>query len=236
MLALSGCRGTDGPDVVRRDPLEGSMSRSAQSSTERLRVVFMGTSLTAGYGLENPDDGYTGLIQAMVDSLTLPFEIVNAGVSGETSAGGIRRVEWLFEVPTDVLVLELGANDGLRGQDASVMKNNLQTIIDEVRRRHPTLRLVIAGMEAPPNMGSRYVGEFRSVFAELAARNDALLIPFLLDGVAGTIALNQADGIHPNPEGHRRVAATVWKIMEPLLLELADEFEATYSKTRENRP
>lgn len=236
MLALSGCRGTDGPDVVRRDPLEGSMSRSAQSSTERLRVVFMGTSLTAGYGLENPDDGYTSLIQAMVDSLTLPFEIVNAGVSGETSAGGIRRVEWLFEVPTDVLVLELGANDGLRGQDPTVMKNNLQTIIDEVRRRHPTLRLVIAGMEAPPNMGSRYVGEFRSVFAELAARNDALLIPFLLDGVAGTIALNQADGIHPNPEGHRRVAATVWKIMEPLLLELADEFEATYSKTRENRP
>jgi len=196
----------------------------------------MGTSLTAGYGLENPDDGYTGLIQAMVDSLTLPFEIVNAGVSGETSAGGIRRVEWLFEVPTDVLVLELGANDGLRGQSPSVMKNNLQTIIDEVRRRHPTLRLVIAGMEAPPNMGSWYVGEFRSVFAELAARNDALLIPFLLDGVAGTIALNQADGIHPNPEGHRRVAATVWKIMEPLLLELADEFEATYSKTRENRP
>lgn len=196
----------------------------------------MGTSLTAGRGLEDPDDGYTSLIQAMVDSLTLPFEIVNAGVNGETSAGGIRRVEWLFEVPTHVLVLELGANDGLRGQNPSVMQNNLQTILDEVRRRHPTVRVVIAGMQAPPNMGSRYVDEFSAVFPDLAAENDALLIPFLLDGVAGTAALNQADGIHPNPEGHERVAATVWTIMEPLLLELADELEATYSRTREDRP
>lgn len=235
MLALSGCRGADGPDVVRRDPLEGSASRRAQTPDERLRVVFMGTSLTAGYGLEDLDDGYTSLIQAMVDSLTLPFEIVNAGVSGETSAGGIRRVEWLFEVSTDVLVLELGANDGLRGQDPSVMRNNLQTIIDEVRKRHPAIRLVIAGMQAPPNMGSRYVNAFGAVFSDLAARNGALLIPFLLDRVAGTADLNQGDGIHPNPEGHRRVAATVWKIIEPLLLELAKDFDAT-RRTREDRP
>ncbi len=168
----------------------------------------MGTSLTAGYGLDDPAAGYTSLIQGMVDSLTLPFEIVNDGVSGETSAGGVRRARSLFEVPTDVLVLELGANDGLRGQDPSVMKSNLQTIIDQVRERYPTVKLVIAGMQAPPNMGSQYVGEFGAVFPDLAAANDGLLIPFLLDGVAGTVELNQADGIHPNQEGHRRVAAT----------------------------
>lgn len=196
----------------------------------------MGTSLTAGYGLDDPADGYTSLVQVMVDSLTLPFEIVNAGVSGETSAGGIRRVRWLFEVPTDVLVLELGANDGLRGQNPEVMRSNLQTIIDEVRDLHPDVKLVIAGMEAPPNMGSHYVSEFRAVFPALAAANEGLLIPFLLDGVAGNVALNQADGIHPNPEGHRRVAATVWNIMEPLLLELAKELEAAHSETREHRP
>ncbi len=236
MLALSGCRGADSPDVVRRDPLEGSAFSGVPTSDERLRVVFMGTSLTAGYGLDDPADRFTSLIQVMVDSLTLPFEIVNAGVSGETSAGGIRRVGWLFEVRTDVLVLELGANDGLRGQDPSVMKTNLQTIIDEVRERYPAVKLVIAGMQVPPNMGSQYVAEFRAVFPDLAAANDGLLIPFLLEGVAGTVALNQADGIHPNPEGHRRVAATVWNIMEPLLLELAEEFEATYSGTREDRP
>ncbi len=196
----------------------------------------MGTSLTAGYGLDDPADGYTSLIQVMVDSLTLPFEIVNAGVSGETSAGGIRRVKWLFEVPADVFVLELGANDALRGQDPSVMKSNLQTIIDQVRERSPAVRLVIAGMQAPPNMGSQYVGEFDAVFADLAAANDGLLIPFLLQGVAGIVDLNQSDGIHPNQEGHRRVAATVWNIMEPLLVELASEFEPTPLGTREDRP
>ncbi len=228
---MAGCRGADSPDVVRRDPLEGSPSSGAPTADARLRVVFMGTSLTAGHGLDDPADGFTSLIQVMVDSLALPFEIVNAGVSGETSAGGVRRVTWLFELPTDVLVLELGANDGLRGQAPSVIKANLQTIIDRVRERYPAVKLVIAGMEAPPNMGSQYVGEFRAVFSDLAAANDAQLIPFLLDGVAGTAALNQRDGIHPNSEGHRRVAATVWKIIEPLLLELVDGLEAVDSGT-----
>jgi acyl-CoA thioesterase I len=193
-------------------------------------VVFMGTSLTAGHGLDDPADGFTNLIQVMVDSLALPFEIVNAGVSGETSAGGVRRVKWLFELPTDVLVLELGANDGLRGQAPSAMKANLQTIIDEVRERSPAVRLVIAGMEAPPNMGPQYVGEFRAVFADLAAANDAQLIPFILDGVAGTAALNQRDGIHPNPEGHQRIATTVWSILEPLLFEVANGREGADSE------
>ena len=236
MFALSGCRGADSRDVVRRDPLEGSASPDVQIADARLRVVFMGTSLTAGYGLDDPADSYPSLVQVMVDSLTLPFEIVNAGVSGETTAGGIRRVRWLFDAPTDVLVLELGANDGLRGQNPEVMKSNLQAIINEVRGLHPDVKLVIAGMEAPPNMGSRYVDEFRAVFPALAAANDGLLIPFLLDGVAGTMALNQEDGIHPNTEGHRRVAVTVWSVMEPLLLELAEEFEASRSGTREARP
>ncbi|GMR11916.1 MAG: arylesterase [Gemmatimonadota bacterium] len=196
----------------------------------------MGTSLTAGYGLNDPTDGFTSLIQMMVDSLALPFEIVNAGVSGETSAGGIRRVRWLFDRPTAVFVLELGANDGLRGQAPSLMQINLQAIIDRVRERYPAVKLVIAGMEAPPNMGSQYVQEFRDVFPDLAAANDALLIPFLLDGVAGVTALNQRDGIHPNPAGHRRVAATVWNIIEPLLVELTGGLEATDSGTDGGQP
>ena len=236
ILALSGCQGTDGSDVVRRDPLEGSTAASAPSSTERLRVVFMGTSLTAGYGLDDPAHRYTSLIQGIVDSLAMPFEIVSAGESGETSAGGVRRVEWLFERPVDVLILELGANDGLRGQSTVAMKTNLQAIIDQVRERYSSVKLVVAGMEAPPNMGPQYTAAFKSVFSDLAIANQALLIPFLLEGVAGDTALNQADGIHPNSQGHQRVAATVWRIIEPLLLEVANERQVTGPETREARP
>jgi len=235
MLLLSGCRGADSPDVVRRAPPEGSTSSEASASSGRLRVVFMGTSITAGLGLDDPTDGYTSLIRATVDSLSLPFEIVNAGVSGETSAGGLRRAEWLFDLPTDVLVLELGANDGLRGQSPEVMRANLQAIIEKARLRDPTMKLVIAGMEAPPNMGAEYVGAFRAVFGDIATKNDGLLIPFLLDGVAGVRALNQADGIHPNPDGHRHVAGTVWRIIEPLLREVADERRAADSVIGGNR-
>ncbi len=187
----------------------------------------MGTSLTAGFGLDDPDYGYTALIQATLDSLRLPLEIVNAGVSGETSAGGLRRIERLLEQPARVLVLELGANDGLRGQDPQVMRANIQAIIDRARALSPEMALVVAGMEAPPNLGADYVEAFRAVFPALAESNDGLLIPFLLEGVAGEATLNQADGIHPNARGHRRVAATVWDVIGPLLRQVAGDSSST---------
>jgi len=179
-------------------------------------ILFLGTSLTAGYGLEE-SEAYPALIQLKVDSSGLSYRVVNAGVRGETSAGGLRRIDWLLEQPLAVLVLELGANDGLRGQDVEAMRANLQAIIDRTRAAHPNARIVVAGMESPPNMGRPYTSAFRAVFPELARANGATLIPFLLDGVAAVPELNQADGIHPTAEGQRRVAETVWRHLEPLL-------------------
>ena len=181
-------------------------------------MLFFGTSLTAGFGLE-PEEAYPALIQRKLDSAGLAFRAVNAGVSGETSAAGLRRIGWLLEggQPVRVLVLELGANDALRGQDLAAARRNLQAIIDRTRARYPDVRVVVAGMEAPPNLGSRYTAEFRRLFRDLARENDAALIPFLLEGVAGNPDLNQADGIHPTAEGMRVVAANVWRVLEPVL-------------------
>ena len=181
-------------------------------------MLFFGTSLTAGLGLE-PEEAFPALIQAKLDSAGLAFRAVNAGVSGETSAAGLRRIDWLLSQPVAVLVLELGANDALRGQDLAAAGANLQAIIDRTRARHPDVRIVIAGMEAPPNLGSRYTAAFRQMFVDLARRNDAALIPFLLEGVAGVPELNQGDGIHPNAEGARIMAENVWKVLEPVLRE-----------------
>lgn len=193
---------------------------AAPTETERGVVLFLGTSLTAGYGLD-ADDAYPALIQAMIDSAGLPFRAVNAGVSGETSAGALRRIDWLLRQPVAVLVLESGANDGLRGQDPARMKENLRQIIERTRAAHPDARIVIAGMEAPPNLGEHYTSAFRAVFPDLAREYDAVLIPFLLEGVAGVPELNQADGIHPTPEGQGIVARTVWRHLEPVLREVA---------------
>lgn len=179
-------------------------------------VLFLGTSLTAGYGLP-VEQAYPNLIAHRIDSLGLPYRVVNAGVSGETSAGGLRRIDWLLREPVAVLVLELGANDGLRGLEPAAMSRNLQEIVDRTLAAHPEARIVVAGMEAPPNMGDRFTDAFRTVFHELARRNEAVLIPFLLDGVAADPDLNQADGIHPTAEGQRIVAETVWGYLQPLL-------------------
>jgi acyl-CoA thioesterase-1 len=183
-------------------------------------VLFVGTSLTAGLGLE-PEEAYPALIQNKIDSAGLKFRVVNAGVSGETSAAAVRRIDWLLQQPVDVLVLELGANDGLRGQDVVVAKANLQAIIERTRVRYPAARIVVAGMEAPPNLGRRYTEEFRALFTSLARDNGATLIPFLLAGVAGEAELNQADGIHPTAAGARVVADNVWAVLEPLLRDLS---------------
>ncbi|MDH3497980.1 MAG: arylesterase [Gemmatimonadota bacterium] len=189
----------------------------AGAATGRLPVVlFLGTSLTAGYGLAD-DQAFPALIQQRVDSIGLRYRMVNAGVSGETSAGGLRRIGWLLREPVAVLVLELGANDGLRGQSVAAMRANLQAIIDSTRAIHPDVAVVIAGMEAPPNMGGAYTRAFREAFPALARANDATLIPFLLDGVAAVPSLNQADGIHPTAEGQALMAETVWRYLAPIL-------------------
>ncbi|UCF21444.1 MAG: arylesterase [Gemmatimonadota bacterium] len=211
---LAACDGDDQRPLVRTSETEVS----AVDSTAPV-VLFLGTSLTAGYGL-SPDQAYPALVQAKIDSAGLSFRVVNAGVSGETSAGALRRIDWLLRQPLAVLVLELGANDMLRGQDVDAMRSNLQEIIDRTRAAHPAARIVIAGMKAAPNLGERYVAEFEAVFEEIAIENGTTLIPFLLDGVAGVPDLNQPDGNHPTAEGQGLVAATVWRTLEPLLLDL----------------
>jgi acyl-CoA thioesterase-1 len=192
-------------------------SGSSTAAAPRARAVFLGTSLTAGFGLMRDSERFTERLQEMADSAGIPVEVVNAGLSGDTSAGGLRRLDWVLQEPADVLVVELGANDGLRGQDVQAMKENLARIIERARELSPGVQVALAGMEAPPNLGERYTSEFRRAFEELAREQEALLLPFLLDGVAGVAELNQGDRIHPNAEGHRRIAAALWPHLEPLL-------------------
>jgi len=179
-------------------------------------ILFLGDSLTAGLGVQ-PEQAFPALIAEKIRALQLPFEVVNAGLSGETSAGGLRRIDWLLQRKIDVLVLALGANDGLRGLPVRELKANLQTIIDKTKARNPAVKIVIAGMQIPPDIGADYAAEFRAAFAGLAQKNDAALIPFLLDGVGGHPELNQADTIHPTAAGHKIIAETVWQTLEPLL-------------------
>jgi acyl-CoA thioesterase-1 len=183
---------------------------------DRGRVVFLGTSLTAGLGLD-PANAYPALIQAKIDSAGLPYTAVNAGVSGETSAGALRRIDWLLQQPVAVLVIETGANDALRGLDVDTMSANIQGIIDRARKLNPSPAIVLVGMRAPPNLGPDYVRRFRAVFPALAEKNKIPLVPFLLDGVAGRPSLNQGDMIHPTAQGQRIMAETMWRVIGPLL-------------------
>jgi acyl-CoA thioesterase-1 len=179
-------------------------------------IVFLGTSLTAGLGLD-PDSAYPALLQRKLDSAGLGYTVVNAGVSGESSAGALRRIDWILRQPPAILVIETGANDALRGQAPDSIRANIQAIIDRSRARAPETRVILAGMEAPPNLGRQYVDRFRAIFPTVARANRVDLIPFLLDGVGGIDSLNQQDGIHPNEAGTRRVADNVWKVLAPLL-------------------
>jgi len=184
----------------------------------RPKIVALGDSITAGYGLlEN--ESYPALLQKYVDTDGYNFEVVNAGVSGDTSAGGLRRLDWAFEGDVRVLILELGANDGLRGLSVATMKENLGTIITRAKERR--IVVILTGMEAPPNYGPEYIRLFRSAFQDVAREHRVLFIPFLLDKVAGQAALNQADGIHPNADGARIVADTVWTVLRTLLDQMA---------------
>jgi acyl-CoA thioesterase I len=181
-------------------------------------ILFFGDSLTAGYGLDDAaTEAFPGLIQKKITDAKLPYRVINSGLSGETTAGGLRRIDWVLRMPVDIFILELGGNDGLRGLTPAVAAKNLQGIIDKVRAKNPTAQIVIAGMTMPTSMGETYVREFSAIFPTLAKTNNATLIPFLLEGVGGRPELNQADGFHPNIAGHKIVADVVWKTLEPLL-------------------
>jgi acyl-CoA thioesterase-1 len=185
---------------------------ASASADERPVVLFLGTSLTAGLGVSE-DDAYPAVLQQKLDSAGFGLRVVNAGVSGETSAGGLRRLDRLLDLPVRILVLELGANDGLRGLQVGPMRENLQAIVDRTRETYPATEVVLAGMQAPPNLGDRYTAAFREVFADLARENDAHLIPFLLEGVGGIPELNQDDQIHPTVRGHQVIADNVWPVL-----------------------
>ncbi len=218
-LALSISCGESGnrkSDPKSESPTPTSVEDESVARPDRKTIIFFGNSLTAGMGLE-PEQAFPARIGEKIDSLGLDYLVVNAGISGETTASGESRISWLMREKVDIFVLELGANDGLRGIPLSETRENLQAIIDTVKNHNPDVKIVLAGMQIPPNMGPEYTAEFRSIFPELAEKNEAYLIPFLLEGVAGNPKLNQADGIHPTEEGQRKVAQNVWTIMRPIL-------------------
>ena len=189
---------------------------SFAAAAPRPSVLILGDSLAAGYGLD-PSEAFPALIQKKIDAAKLNFTIINAGVSGDTTAGGLRRMDWLLKRRIDVLLLELGGNDGLRGLSVEATRTNLQLIIDRARKANSAVKIVIAGMQMPPNMGDDYNQRFQQVFPDLAKTNNTALIPFLLKDVGGNPELNQPDRIHPTAEGHKIVAETVWQALEPVL-------------------
>ena len=213
MLLLAACTGS--PDK-NAGAVNDSSKVKNDSSASMKTILFFGNSLTAGYGLE-PEEAFPALIQDKIDSLNLPYKVVNAGNSGETSAGGKSRIDWLLKQKVDVFVLELGANDGLRGIPVSETTSNLQNIVDQVKTKYPDVKMVMAGMQVPPNMGSKYATEFSQIFKNIAEKNDMAYVPFLLDRVGGVTELNQSDGVHPTAEGQKILADNVWKVLKGLL-------------------
>jgi acyl-CoA thioesterase-1 len=186
-------------------------------SSSSKTVLFFGDSLTAGYGLDDPSEAFPGVVQNKIDSAKLPYKVINAGVSGETTAGGRGRIGWILKQKVDVFVLELGANDGLRGIPVIETAKNLQSIIDSVKTKYPNAKLVLLGMQVPPNMGPVYANGFKAIFPALADKNKIQLVPFLLKGVGGVPSLNQHDGIHPTAEGAKIVGNNVWQVMKDVL-------------------
>lgn len=213
-MAIVSCNNNG--DKAITSPKDTVATQGTASPDSNKTIVFFGNSLSAGYGLE-PDQAFPALIQNRLDSLQLRYTVVNAGVSGETTAGGAGRIDWILKQRVDVFVLELGGNDGLRGIPAAETRKNLQTIIDKVKAKYPAAKILLAGMQVLPNMGPKYAAEFRPIYSELATANNVVLIPFLLEGVGGEAALNQPDGMHPNIEGAKIVADHVWKYLKDVL-------------------
>ncbi|BAO56344.1 arylesterase precursor [Nonlabens marinus S1-08] len=216
-VALISCK--NNPETPSTAVESGTYTTENENSTasSNATILFFGDSITAGYGLDDTNDAFPGIIQTKIDSLGWNYEVVNSGLSGETTAGGRSRIEWILNQEIDVFVLELGANDGLRGVPLSETRGNLQAIIDAVKTKSPQTKIVLAGMQLPPNMGQAYTNEFKSIFIELAEQNDIALIPFILENVGGIASLNQADGIHPNVEGHKIVAENVWDVLKDVI-------------------
>ncbi len=214
LCVLYSCSQTARKEDSKDDATESGEEKS-QEIPEKI-IMFFGNSITAGYGVST-DEAFPARVQAILDSLEYPYKVVNAGLSGETSAGGLNRIDWVLRTVPDIFVLELGGNDGLRGLKLSETKKNLSAIIGKVEAVNPEAKIILAGMEVPPNLGQDYTTEFKSLYQELAQSHDVVFIPFILEGVGGEEDLNQSDGIHPNIEGHKVVAQTVWSYLSPLL-------------------
>ncbi|MBT8245269.1 MAG: arylesterase [Winogradskyella sp.] len=209
-------------DKKNDESVENSLSKNETEQTKIPKtntktILCFGDSITAGYGLDDSNDAYPAVLQEKIDALGLDYTVINSGLSGETTAGGKGRIDWVMNQDVDIFLLELGANDGLRGVPLSETRSNLQAIIDVVKAKSPDTTIILAGMELPPNMGKDYTTEFRTIFAEIAAKNSVAFIPFILKDVGGIAELNQADGIHPTVEGHIIVANTVWEVLKPLV-------------------
>jgi len=214
LVFLNSCKNEEKQSVSASEENTEQEQVSAENTTEEVPVVlFFGTSLTAGLGLDTAE-AYPALIQKKMDSLGMDYSVVNAGLSGETTASGLNRLDWVFKQNVDILVIELGANDGLRGVSLDETRSNLEKIIKIAREKNPEVKIILAGMQIPPNMGEEYTSEFRTLFPELAKEYDLELIPFLLEGVAGNPELNQQDGIHPTAEGQQILANNVWEVLK----------------------
>ena len=211
-FAIVSCNNNSNESVSKKQE-EAVKNNSVDSSAKKKTILFFGNSLTAGYGID-PSEAYPALIQDKIDSLHLNYKVVNAGVSGETTADGNSRIDWILKQPIDIFVLELGGNDGLRGIPLSGTEKNLQSIIDKVKAKYPGAKIILEGMQIPPNMGPDYTTKFKEIYPRLASENKVELVPFLLKGVGGDPKLNQRDGIHPTAEGHKIVAENVWKVLK----------------------
>lgn len=216
---ISGCGNGQKKDVKAGKPAAQPTETgpgSTEASAKPQNILFFGTSLTAGLGVD-PTEAYPALIQKKIDSLHLHYKVINGGLSGETSAAGKNRIGWLLKQPINIFVLELGANDGLRGLPLAETRNNLQAVIDRVKKKYPKAKMVMLGMQMPPNLGATYTAEFKALFSDLATKNNMTYVPFLLDGVGGVSKLNQQDGIHPTAEGHQILAQNVWSKLQGIL-------------------
>ena len=217
LFLMMGCQpgGKDTQKEAEEKAATGTDVNTPEKEKKK-KILFFGNSLTAGYGLEE-EESFPSLVQQRIDSLNLNYTVINAGLSGETTAGGKERLAWIMKQPIDIFVLELGGNDVLRGIDPVSSSGNLRNIIEQVKAKFPDIPVIIAGMQAPPNMGPEYVNIFEAIYPQLAEDFEAGLIPFLLEGVAGDPSLNLPDGIHPNPEGQKIVLENVWRVLEGYL-------------------
>ncbi|MEQ9374011.1 MAG: arylesterase [Imperialibacter sp.] len=220
VLLLAGIFACDSIDSKKQTATTEKASEAAAASEpaedQRKVILFYGNSITAGYGLDI-SEAFPAVIQERLDSLGYEYHVINAGLSGETSAGGLSRIDWVLKTPVDIFSLELGGNDGLRGISLDETEKNLSQIIEKVKQSNPQVKIIVAGMQIPPNMGQEYTDRFKGIFPMLAEKHNTALIPFILEGVGGIPELNLPDGIHPTPEGHKMLADNVWAVLKPII-------------------